>query len=59
MLFDAFTLTRRSTCTRIHALAFIDAGSDILYVRIIDEKKLGENLRQVTAGALKDTFSTR
>ena len=44
------------TCT--NAIAFIDARSDILYVRIIDEKKPGENLKQVTAGSLKETFST-
>ncbi|CAK0811884.1 unnamed protein product [Prorocentrum cordatum] len=38
VLFGAFSWIRRSKKTNVMALAILDAGSDILYVRLIDEK---------------------
>ncbi|CAK0901528.1 unnamed protein product [Prorocentrum cordatum] len=46
VLFDAFSWIRRSTNTNVMALAILDAGSDILYVRLIDEKPIPGTTRQ-------------
>ncbi|CAK0911752.1 unnamed protein product, partial [Prorocentrum cordatum] len=43
VLFDAFSWIRRSKKTNVMALAILDAGSDILYVRLIDEKEIPGN----------------
>ncbi|CAK0865999.1 unnamed protein product, partial [Prorocentrum cordatum] len=59
VLFDAFSWIRRSTNTNVMALAILDAGSDILYVRLIDEKAIPETCRQVRAGDLRRIFATK
>ncbi|CAK0887466.1 unnamed protein product, partial [Prorocentrum cordatum] len=59
VLFDAFSWIRRSTNTNVMALAIIDAGSDILYVRLIDEKPIPGTTRQVRAGDLRHIFATK
>ncbi|CAK0838629.1 unnamed protein product, partial [Prorocentrum cordatum] len=56
VLFDAFSWVRRNTNADAMALAVLGAGSDILYVRLIDEKKMPEQLRQVRAGDLRLWF---
>ncbi|CAK0864196.1 unnamed protein product, partial [Prorocentrum cordatum] len=59
VLFDAFSWIRRSTNTNVMALAILDAGSDILYVRLIDEKPIPGTTRQVRAGDLRHIFATK
>ncbi|CAK0890102.1 unnamed protein product, partial [Prorocentrum cordatum] len=59
VLFDAFSWIRRSTNTDVMALAILDAGSDILYVRLIDEKAIPGTCRQVCAGHLRHIFATK
>ncbi|CAK0793306.1 unnamed protein product [Prorocentrum cordatum] len=45
--------------TNVMALAILDAGSDMLYVRLIDEKKIPGQTRQVRARDLRQIFTTR
>ncbi|CAK0865379.1 unnamed protein product, partial [Prorocentrum cordatum] len=59
VLFDALSWIRRSTNTNVMALAILDAGSDILYVRLIDEKPIPGTTRQVRAGDLRHIFATK
>ncbi|CAK0844297.1 unnamed protein product [Prorocentrum cordatum] len=59
VLFDAFSWIRRSKKTNVMALAILDAGSDILYVRLIDEKEIPGTTRQVRAGDLRHIFATK
>ncbi|CAK0889332.1 unnamed protein product [Prorocentrum cordatum] len=59
VLFDAFSWIRRSKQTNVKALAVLDAGSDILYVRLIDEKEIPGTTRQVRAGDLRQIFATK
>ncbi|CAK0825479.1 unnamed protein product, partial [Prorocentrum cordatum] len=59
VLFDAFSWIRRSKKTNVMALAILDAGSDILYVRLIDEKQIPGTTRQVRAGDLRHIFATK
>ncbi|CAK0882044.1 unnamed protein product, partial [Prorocentrum cordatum] len=59
VLFDAFSWIRRSKKTNVMALAILDAGSDTLYVRLIDEKEIPGTTRQVRASDLRHIFATK
>ncbi|CAK0874899.1 unnamed protein product, partial [Prorocentrum cordatum] len=59
VLFEAFSWIRRSSNASVMALAILDAGSDILYVRLIGKKAIPGTCRQVRAGDLRHIVATK